>query len=224
MASRKSEKHDLTPSSKASSFQSKKKCFRGAAEVESVETHEDAYCIIDFSERGIEVRESGHEIATICSVSPPADETSVSILTGSESHTVSSRSSSSTLTDTRKSLDFSGAGIKKRQKDIRSVLFRTFQQCEGNEVEYVAMENVLKQGLWCPSKSVIPCVKKTFTGCTYVKTYKKFIGIKKKDDYNVTQTSPGSGNKEIDQSAGDHEPEESEDKVAQLLRKQHESH
>ena len=182
MASRKSEKHDLTPSSKASIFQSKKKRFRGAAEVESVKTHEDAYCIIDFSERGIEIRENGDEIATICSVSSPADETSVSILTGSESHTVSSSSSSSTLTDTRKSLDFSGAGIKKRQKDIRSVLLRTFLQCEGNEVEYVAMENVLKQeGLWCPSKSVIPCVKKTFAGCTYVKTSKKFIGIKKKD-------------------------------------------
>ena len=231
MASRKSEKHDLTPSSKASIFQSKKKRFRGAAEVESVKTHEDAYCIIDFSERGIEIRENGDEIATICSVSSPADETSVSILTGSESHTVSSSSSSSALTDTRKSLDFSGAGIKKRQKDIRSVLLRTFLQCEGNEVEYVAMENVLKQeGLWCPSKSVIPCVKKTFAGCTYVKTSKKFIGIKKKDaqvdvtdDNNVTQTLPGSGNKEIDRSVGDDEPEEFKDKVAQLLRKQHES-
>ena len=144
---------------------------------------------------------------------------------------MSSSSSSSALTDTRKSLDFSGAGIKKRQKDIRSVLLRTFLHCEGNEEEYVAMEKVLKQeGLWCPSKSVIPCVKKTFAGCTYVKTSKKFIGIKKKnaqvdvtDDNNVTQTLPGSGNKEIDRSVGDDEPEEFEDKVAQLLRKQHES-
>ena len=93
------------------------------------------------------------------------------------------------------------------------------------------MENVLKQeGILCPSKSVIPCVKKTFTGCTYVKTPKRFIGIKKKDpqvdvtdDYNGTQTLPGSGDKEIDQSVGDNEPEEFEDKVAQLLRKQHES-
>ena len=72
--------------------------------------------------------------------------------------------------------------------------------------------------------------EKTFTGCTYVKTPKRFIGIKKKDpqvdvtdDYNRTQTLPGSGNKEIDQSVGDNEPEEFEDKVAQLLRKQHES-
>ena len=43
------------------------------------------------------------------------------------------------------------------------------------------------------------------------------------DDYNVTQTLLGSGNKEIDQSVVDHEPENFEGKVAQSLRKRHEA-
>ena len=87
------------------------------------------------------------------------------------------------------------------------------------------MENVLKEeGLWFPSRSVIPCVKKTFDGCTYVKATKKFIGIKRKPCADETHDcSPGlalqseSNIREGQQTGSD---QEFEDKVAQLLRKQ----
>ena len=99
-------------------------------------------------------------------------------------------------------------------------------QCEGDEVDYGVMENVLKEeGLWCPSRSVIPCVKKTFDGCTYVKASKKFIGIKRKEPCadEAHDCSPGlalqseSNIREGQQTGSD---QEFEDKVEQLLRKQ----
>ena len=221
-------KHDLTPSSKTSNFQSKKKRFRPSEEAEAVESGDD-YCIIDISDGNVEISES---TATGENAASSAVHMHVSLSeadpAGSESRTlsVSSSSSSSVFADTRKSLDFSGSGIKKRQNDIRTVLLKTFVQCEGNEVDYGVMENVLKEeGLWCPSRSVIPCVKKTFDGCTYVKASKKFIGIKRKEPCadETHDCSPGlalqseSNIREGQQTESD---QEFEDKVAQLLRKQ----
>ena len=50
-------KHDLTPSSKTSNFQSKKKRFRASEEAEAVESGDD-YCIIDIADGNVEISES----------------------------------------------------------------------------------------------------------------------------------------------------------------------
>ena len=133
-------KHDLTRGSKTSNFWSKKKHFCAFEEAEAVESGDD-YCIIDISDRNVEISEStatGENAAS--SAVPMHMHVSLSEAdpAGPESPTlsVSSSSSSSVFADTRKSLDFSGSGIKKRQNDIRTVLLKTFVQCEGDEVDW----------------------------------------------------------------------------------------
>ena len=52
-------KHDLTPSSKTSNFQSKKKRFRASEEAEAVESGDD-YCIIDISDGNVKISVTVH--------------------------------------------------------------------------------------------------------------------------------------------------------------------
>ena len=94
-----SEKHDLTPSSKDSAFQSKKKRMKE----ESVKTPKGS-----------------------CNVENQ-DESNESFISSDSASSATMSCSSSTVGLSRKSLDYSGAGIKKRQKEIREILTKHFK-------------------------------------------------------------------------------------------------
>ena len=203
-----SEKHDLTPSSKDSAFQSKKKRMK---------------------DDKIEKEESVKTPKGSCNVENQ-DESNESFISSDSASSATMSCSSSTVGLSRKSLDYSGAGIKKRQKEMREILTKHFKYSEGAGMGYSVVEKVLtKEGLQCPSKSVIACIKKTFPGTDYSKFSKKVTGISKLEHSGDAQTedeAPPVGASQgrpgrtatFVMSEGDFEKE-----VSRLLRKQSET-
>ena len=108
---------------------------RKSEEAEAVESGDD-YCIIDILDGNIEISKNTCENAVSSAVGVSLSETEPP---GSESCSlsVSSSSTSSAVADSRKGF---GAGIKKRQNDIRTVCSESFVQYKRNEVHYHVME------------------------------------------------------------------------------------
>ena len=125
----------------------------------------------------------------------------------------SSLSLSSDVSGPKRTLNYSGAAIKKRQAAIKYALVKLFEastQTVETEMQYSELDEILKnEGHKFSSKSVIPCVKKTFPGVSYAWRSKTFKGL--------GRITPGAT--ESQQQEEQEDEKIFENKVALLLHK-----
>ena len=161
-------KHDLTPKSKVSIFESRKKRCK-SAQTENIESEieRDVLDVITPTDSIINSETGAIGTSTDKSLSNASDSS------GSTSQSGGVVGDEECLTSKRR-LSFSGAAIKRRQRDIKMFLESNFVPCRTATIEYTTIENVMTEnGLerW-PTRSVLTCIKSTFTDTRYEKTKK----------------------------------------------------